>query len=269
LRGLEGCITHFQEAGYTFVTPNEVASGLELGGRFVLLTFDDGYFNNLSVMPLLERYRVPAVFFISTKHVATGEAFWWDALFRARARARTPLAAIQAEQNALKRLPAAAIEAHVRERFGARAFDPAGDADRPMTSAELRVFAASPWVHLGNHTHDHAILPNYDRAGMEGQLRRCQEWLMAEAGVRPAIVAYPNGDVSPEVVSAAVACGLTLGLTTVPTRSHLPLSIGPSRLLLPRFSVRDGIDTTRTYRRFRTYPTPLHGIARRLLSRSA
>lgn len=264
LDGLDGCIRHFLEAGYRFVDPESVDAGLDPSGRWVLLTFDDGYFNNVSVLPVLEHHRVPAVFFISTKHVATGAAFWWDALYRARARQGVALPDIQAEQNALKHLHADAIEGAVLERLGSGALDPEGDADRPMTPDELRRFAASPWVRLGNHTHDHAILANYDRAGATAQLRRCQEWLEAEIGASPIIVAYPNGDVAADTVAAAADCGLRLGLTTVPRRISLPLPPGAERLLMPRFSLRDGLDTPDTYVRFRAHPTLLQQMAQRL-----
>jgi peptidoglycan/xylan/chitin deacetylase (PgdA/CDA1 family) len=268
LLGLEGCIVYFLAAGYLFVSPDEIEAGLDPSKRWILLTFDDGYSNNLSVLPILERYRVPAVFFISTKHVSTGEAFWWDALYRARAKTGADMGVIQAEQNRLKVFPASAIEDYMRDTFGPGALDVVGEMDRPMTPDELRRFAASPWVHLGNHTHDHAILPNYDSDGAELQIRRCQDWLSAEVGVRPKILAYPNGDVAPHVVDAALRCGLTLGLTTVCERVRLPIPPGTDRMLLARFSVRDGLDTPRTYRRFRTHPTALYSVARRLLGES-
>ncbi len=72
------------------VRPSLAASDLErilrwLAGRFrflsaeellgsdapgVLLTFDDGFANNHDVvLPLLMRYRAPAVFFVATRHI--------------------------------------------------------------------------------------------------------------------------------------------------------------------------------------------------------
>jgi peptidoglycan/xylan/chitin deacetylase (PgdA/CDA1 family) len=49
--------------------------------RSVVLTFDDGYIDNLNVaIPLLERYKIPATFYITTNVVKKQEPFWWDEL---------------------------------------------------------------------------------------------------------------------------------------------------------------------------------------------
>ncbi|QHT65783.1 polysaccharide deacetylase family protein [Rhodocytophaga rosea] len=48
---------------------------------FIVISFDDGYVDNyLEAKPLLEKYELPATFFISNKHIGTTKAFWWDEL---------------------------------------------------------------------------------------------------------------------------------------------------------------------------------------------
>ncbi len=47
----------------------------------IVMTFDDGYLDNyLHAKPLLEKYGIPATFFICTKHIGTQKEFWWDEL---------------------------------------------------------------------------------------------------------------------------------------------------------------------------------------------
>jgi peptidoglycan/xylan/chitin deacetylase (PgdA/CDA1 family) len=47
----------------------------------VLLTFDDGYMDNFhNVLPLLEKYNVPATIFITTQNIGLDDEFWWDRL---------------------------------------------------------------------------------------------------------------------------------------------------------------------------------------------
>ncbi len=54
-----------------------------LQGRTVVLTFDDGYHDNLAVAkPLLEHWDLRATFFVPTAIMSSGREFWWDELER-------------------------------------------------------------------------------------------------------------------------------------------------------------------------------------------
>jgi peptidoglycan/xylan/chitin deacetylase (PgdA/CDA1 family) len=55
----------------------------KLPRRGILVTFDDGYSDNLyNAKPLLERYEVPATVFVSGAYVGFRGEFWWDDLER-------------------------------------------------------------------------------------------------------------------------------------------------------------------------------------------
>lgn len=76
---------------------NEFLEGLARGRRFprgtVLLTFDDGYRDNLELAaPILEAHRLPAIFYLATGYVDRGENQWADELYVAlRSRRRNSL----------------------------------------------------------------------------------------------------------------------------------------------------------------------------------
>ena len=83
-------VEYFHRHCYTFVSPNEIAHGLDSNGKYVLVTFDDGYFSNAKALPVLERHGLPAALFVSTDHVLQGKAFWWDVVERESLRRRVP-----------------------------------------------------------------------------------------------------------------------------------------------------------------------------------
>ncbi len=48
-------------------------------GRFVLITFDDGYIDNFDLgLPVLQRHALPATFFITTGFIDERRVAWWD-----------------------------------------------------------------------------------------------------------------------------------------------------------------------------------------------
>src|SRR5690606_1573250 len=49
----------------------------------IAITFDDGYLDNFTVAkPLLEKYGLPATFFITSCNLDGQKEFWWDELGR-------------------------------------------------------------------------------------------------------------------------------------------------------------------------------------------
>jgi peptidoglycan/xylan/chitin deacetylase (PgdA/CDA1 family) len=205
--------------GYRLVSPDDLAGGLDPAGNYAMLTFDDGYFNNVLALPVLDEFDVPATFFIASNCMLEGNAFWWDVVSRELERAGASAAEGRAELARLKALHPTSIEPAVRQRYGAEALRPRGDADRPFTPAELRDFARHRNVHVGNHTADHAILTHCTPQEARSQIDRCQDELRAITGRAPLAISYPNGNHSEAVVEAARAAGLRLGFTVQPGRN--------------------------------------------------
>lgn len=259
-------VAGMMDAGYSFVTPAEVDAGLDEGGRHLMITFDDGYFNNTLALAVLQEFRVPATFFISTGHVRDGKAFWWDAFSRRLAALGITGPAQSREIERLKQWTPEAIEAELLRRFGDRVLQPCGDLDRPFTPGELRQFAASPWVHLGNHTRNHAILTRCAPQDVGPQIADCQRELAEWTGRRPIAIAYPNGNHSPAVARAATAAGLRLGFTVVPKPALLPLAATPERMAIGRFLLHGQRDIRRQCRMFGARAVPSHWVQRLLHS---
>ncbi len=253
-------VAQMLESGYMAVSPAQVDAGLDPAGRYLMITFDDGYFNNTLATGVLAEFRVPATFFISSDHVRQRKAFWWDAFSRELTARGVAGADQRAHIEAVKRWTAEEIEAWLLGKFGERVLEPRGDLDRPFTPGELRQFAASPWVHLGNHTRNHAILTRYEAQAMASQVAGCQQALAEMAGYKPIAIAYPNGNVSPGVVQGCADAGLRLGFTVVPERARLPLAGGPARMAIGRFLFHGGRDLRRQCRSYATRFVPSHWV---------
>jgi peptidoglycan/xylan/chitin deacetylase (PgdA/CDA1 family) len=243
----------FLESGHRFVSVADVLAGLPRGGKYALVTFDDGYFNNMRALPVLREFGVPAAVFVSTDHVRLGKCFWWDVLYReGRARGRSE-AEIASETTALKRLRTEAIEAELSRRFGLGAFAPRGEADRPLTPDELRELASEPLITIGNHTRNHAILTRYRPDEVREQLESAQSALRQMTGTTPVCVAYPNGDHRASTVDVCRDLGLRLGLTVEPTRNRLPITPGGDACLrLGRFTPTGAEEVDRQCQVFRS-----------------
>lgn len=248
---LDGFIAYFRRFGYDFVDPGAVANGLPPEGRYGLISFDDGYYNNHEALPVLHRHGVPATFFITTGHVERQTAFWWDVVFRERTGAGASREEIAAEQVLLKSRTPDEIDRYLVAEFGADALRPRGDADRPMTLDELADFAQDPLVRIGNHTVDHAILTNLPGDQVRSQIAGAQDTLERVCGTAPISIAFPNGNFSPSIIDVAEQLGLRVGLTVVPHRNPVPDGSTAS-MSLGRFSFTMGADTPLTYRGYRS-----------------
>lgn len=228
-------------AGYQPVACDRLAEPTA-GGKRLLLTFDDGYFNNAWVVPLLEEFQVPAMFFVTSSHVREGKAFWWDALARALRKQGKNDDEINATLRNVKRGRSEPLEAAVRREFGSAALQPTSDLDRPFSPSELRDVARNRWVSIGNHTSRHDILTSCDAQTMKASIADGQRELLELVNQTPAAIAYPNGNYSAEVIDAAIEQGLSLGFTTMPRANPLPSPNSRRAMALGRHLIWGGRD---------------------------
>lgn len=229
-------VKYYLEHGYRFVTPADLLNGLSADGKYAMITFDDGYYNNSLALPILREFNVPALFFISTNHVQQNKSYWWDVLYRELAERGASPRRCYYEAIGMKHLRTDQIEAKLIEQFGKDCLKPRGDIDRPFSPAELKEFASDPHVHLGNHTADHAILINYPPEQIRGQVQQAQDALLAMTGRTPNAIAYPNGAHNEEIIKICSEVGLKIGVTVRPEKRKLPLAPNSPLMRLGRFT---------------------------------
>ncbi len=230
-------------AGYAPVAAGDLArpGPTEVARKRLVVTFDDGYFNNTLALPVLEEFGVPAVFFISTAHVDESRSFWWDTVARLWRHRGTPDQRIRRELERLKWLAPGEIERMLAFHAGTEALRPLSDVDRPFGASELRDFARSRWVSLGNHTAQHTILTRCSDDEAERAISDGQRQLEAITGEKTDLIAYPDGAFSPAVVAAARRAGHRLGFTCEPRSNGLPLD-SEGAMTLGRHAIRHGQD---------------------------
>ena len=228
-----GFIKYFMELDYKFVSPKEVTEHSKDKSNLIMITFDDGYFNNINALPILDEYKIPAVFFISTDHVKKNKGFWWDVLSREGInRGKSKREIIKTIRN-LKNRKTCEIEKFIIDKLGIskKSFRPKSDLDRPFSPSELLDFSKNNNVFLGNHTKNHAILTNYSDDEIKEQILSAQNYIYKLTGKKPNIISYPNGYYSLRLIQLIETLGFEVGVTTISKKNYLPLSNSKTALL--------------------------------------
>jgi peptidoglycan/xylan/chitin deacetylase (PgdA/CDA1 family) len=227
-------------------------AGRPLPPRAVAITFDDGYRDQLDVaVPMLERLRLPATFFLVPGLLDGDDRPWWEVLGWVFARATRQVVAWEgrtlglrddAERRAclvtvgelLKRRDRAAREQAVQELIDrCRPAGSPGDRARFLDWAGADELARRGFT-TGSHSQHHAILSQESETEQRHDLAGSRKRLEQELDVPVDLLAYPNGtllDYDDATMEAARAAGYAYAVTTV-TGWNQPVT---PRLELRRF----------------------------------
>jgi peptidoglycan/xylan/chitin deacetylase (PgdA/CDA1 family) len=212
-----------------------------------LVTFDDGWLDTFTeAWPLLRREGVPAVVFLPTGLIGTGEMFWQERLKRMlhetceRSRrgdadpeaARRVLrehgfdalldvpaerlrsAVMQAVQSRKLGSLEAALEAtRALDELGASRSGPPGHPDAFASWREVREMVQGG-VEFGGHGVTHRLLSRLLPAEVAEEARGAREAMARELGHPPGAFAYPNGDFNGAVSAAVQAAGYHVAFST-------------------------------------------------------
>lgn len=226
--------------GVAVVTLDEALSRLAAprAGRFVCLTFDDGYRDNHDLLlPILEARRVPATVYVAPGLIDGTAPLWWYALDEAIARAprlRLPLPeetdlpapdraakerAFAAAARVMTTAPApirATLMAALVERHGVDVRQLA--ARHMMDWTMVRRLAASPVIEIGAHTLTHPPLATLAEEEAAAEMAGSRERLEAETGRMVRHLAFPYGTratTGAREARIAAALGFRTAVTTL------------------------------------------------------
>jgi peptidoglycan/xylan/chitin deacetylase (PgdA/CDA1 family) len=236
---------------YEFISLSEAVAMLSGGKPFrsncVVLTFDDGYRNNLThAWPILKKYDIPAIIFPSVGHVARREPFWYDRIDFALQHASSMGLRecsfndmrVTIDGSSRKNL-AASIK---RVVLTAKTID--GDDFEAMSIVESTIseienfvglslkdiFETDDWtgvmswndlrrareegISIGSHTVDHSRLGLLGSEQAKEQMSESKRMLEEQLDQPCEYLCYPDGSYSHKVPSIAIECGYKAALTT-------------------------------------------------------
>lgn len=226
-------------AEYFQVLPlHEAARRLRSGtlpARAACVTFDDGYADNHdTALPILQKWRLPATFFVATAYL-DGGWMWNDAVTEALRQARGEvldltrlgLSAHPLATSRLRREAAMSVIARLKylppdERQAAasqvcRLASAELPASPMMSSAQVRALH-SAGMEIGGHTASHPILAELGQAQAYDEIAAGKERLERITGGAVRLFAYPNGkpgkDYRPEHVGMVKRIGFAAAVST-------------------------------------------------------
>ena len=253
---LDRTLSLVRRLGYEIVPLDDVPGRLARGeGRFVALTFDDGYRDNRDhALPVLRRHGAPWTMFVTSDYASGQGSLWWlelEAVVRASEGLRLAGRDWPARTPDEKRRAFAAIYAYLRAGPEARlrstiaAWCDAAGFDRGrlvrdlcLGWEELSALGREPGLTFGAHTLSHPMLAKHAAADAEREIVEGRAALAQRLGREVRHLAYPVGDpgsAGPREFEIARREGFSTAVTTRP--GHLFSEHAHHLTALPRVSV--------------------------------
>jgi peptidoglycan/xylan/chitin deacetylase (PgdA/CDA1 family) len=240
--------------------PRRLESSRE-GERFVAITFDDGYADNLHAgLPILTRFGVPATVFAAAGTIGDVRPFWWDELAAAVMGPSAPAGltvevggsvrrfelgdagerkAVYTELwRSLRVLPGPARRRVLDRLPGSSSRGAAAEDSRPLSRDELVRLASDPLIELGAHTVTHPVLSALSVVDQRREVLASKRFLEEVADRSVDAFSYPYGrrvDFGPDTTELVRESGFACACTNEPAA----VDATSSPFELPRVMVWD------------------------------
>jgi peptidoglycan/xylan/chitin deacetylase (PgdA/CDA1 family) len=211
----------------------------DLPNHAALITFDDGYHDNLTnAAPALKQRGLPALIFLTTKHIGRPTPFYWDLVAYCfhhtdLDHAELPMAGLQSWNNSitretimrgwielLKTIPNTDLQRHVERLPDLLDVSVPDDAfaELTMTWEQVRNLTEDD-IAMGSHTINHPILTRISLDQARNELSGSKARIEEEIGLPVESFAYPNGgaaDFNPAIMAIAGELGYKAAFTLLP-----------------------------------------------------
>jgi peptidoglycan/xylan/chitin deacetylase (PgdA/CDA1 family) len=247
---------------FDFVSPNYVQhSPTTTNKTQILLTLDDGFRNNAEVVaPILRRYRVPALFFVSSRHSTDGQYLWFaylDGLQKYFAgngfcfngefidmspdKRHESIRRLRQTLLNLKPHPSAMYDAIEKELPCLNDFvspQVLSNHYAGITAEQLGELSTDPLFSVGIHTVDHPFLTKCTREELRHQILSNKAWIEQVGGKPCNVIAYPAGEYNSETLEQCRLLGVAAGYCVTPTaNSHREYEIPRIVIYSPSLAV--------------------------------
>lgn len=209
----EYSLSWLQRKGWAIVSLEECLERLarnDRSRRYAVLTFDDGYRDNVSAaLPILERYNAPFMMYVPTTALTRTMHCWWLALRElVRSREEVTIDAmgmrlrcpdLRSKQLVLRKVDRWVHQDYNRAVSLAATFNKAGISisalnDRYfLDSSALQRLARHPLVSIGGHTKSHEALAILDASSARVELVENRNYLESLLQLPVRHLAYPYG----------------------------------------------------------------------------
>jgi len=189
-----------------------IRSNSPIEPKTVVITFDDGYRNNLqNAVKILEKYKLPATIYLATGYVSRGETQWIDELytyFKYRTLnylelggiGKVNLSTCNDSKEAYERLKYLLIERNtgdrrlllnqVKEQLCSSSIPPRLTLDWQELSKSLK---ECPNISLGVHTKNHVDLTNLGEEAIDNQINQSMSDVLKNTSLEVKHFSYPYG----------------------------------------------------------------------------
>lgn len=189
--------------------------------RSVVLTFDDGYFDNYEfALPLLEKYNIPATFFIASAYIDNSKEFYWDELVKLTLDEHSQWNVSQRPSSCdefkyanitalIKHLPSE----YERQKFMDKLYSTEERCNRPemrrMTVEQIKYLSESDLFEIGSHSCHHLSLSTISKERQSEEIENDLKNLEKMTGKRIRQLCYPYGEHNDATMNICAELNLT------------------------------------------------------------
>jgi poly-beta-1,6-N-acetyl-D-glucosamine N-deacetylase len=203
----EKLIKYLNARSYSFISMNQLLEIIDnkiVHNKSAIITFDDGWQNNLKLLEIIKKYRVNIAIFITTSAVEQGN-FWWEYVGYGK---HLNKASMKREVIRIKKLKEKSFFSEILNLKSGVTIDRSA-----LTQEELVQISKEELITIGSHTVNHISLPDKSVEFQKSELLDSKKNLESLTGQSIHCFSYPSGDYTFEIKKLAKECGYRICFT--------------------------------------------------------